>query len=86
MPQVGLEPTRTRHWLLRPAWLPLHHRGNKYAMAFDDNYNLKLLYNLAGGQPYRGRPTHVVPQAKFEISYPNIKSEFKLTSIPQYKK
>ncbi len=31
VPQVGLEPTRTRHWLLRPAWLPLHHRGNKYS-------------------------------------------------------
>ena len=27
VPQVGLEPTRTRHWFLRPAWLPLHHRG-----------------------------------------------------------
>ena len=22
---VRLELTRTRHWLLRPAWLPLHH-------------------------------------------------------------
>ncbi len=55
-------------------------------MAFDDNYNLKLLYSLAGGQPYRCRPTHVVPQAQFKISYPNIKPEFKLTSIPQLKK
>ena len=39
VPQVGLEPTRTRHWLLRPAWLPLHHRGNKYAM-LDKEINL----------------------------------------------
>ena len=23
VPQVGLEPTRIKHWLLRPAWLPI---------------------------------------------------------------
>ena len=55
-------------------------------MAFDDNYNLNLLYGLAGNQPYRALPSHVVPEAKFEISYPNIKSEFKLDTIPQLKK
>ena len=52
-------------------------------MAFDDNYNLKLLYSLAGGQPYRGRPTHVVPEAKFKSVYPSVTSEFKPTEIPQ---
>jgi hypothetical protein len=55
-------------------------------MAFDDNYNLKLLYNLAGSQSYRGRPTHVVPEAEFKISFTTVKPEFKLTTIPQLKK
>jgi hypothetical protein len=56
-------------------------------MAFDDNHNLRLLYNLAGGQPYRCRPTHVVPEAKFKISYPKpLNQDFVLTTIPQHKK
>ena len=55
-------------------------------MTFDDNYNLKLLYSLADRQPYVSRPTHVVPTAQFKVIYPNIKSEFKLTPIPQLKK
>jgi hypothetical protein len=55
-------------------------------MAFDDNYNLKLLYGLAGRQTYVSRPTHVVPTAQFKVGYANVKSEFKLTPIPQHKK
>ena len=55
-------------------------------MAFDDNYNLKLLYSLAGDRPYCLLPSHVVPEAKFALSYPNLKPEFKLDVIPQLKK
>ena len=43
-----------RHWLLRPAWLPLHHRGkNKYCMADRDiNHGVMALYKHAQTQPY----------------------------------
>ena len=30
VPRVGLEPTHTRHWFLRPACLPFHHLGNYF--------------------------------------------------------
>ena len=55
-------------------------------MAFDDNYNLKLLYSLAGKQSYRQGASHVMPGAQFKISYPRVKLEFKPTPIPQLKK
>ena len=55
-------------------------------MAFDDKYTLKLLYKLAGNQPFRGLPSHVVPEAKFKVSYPKPDNqEFVPFVIPQYK-
>ena len=56
-------------------------------MSFDDNYNLKLLYSLAGNQPYRQGASHVVPESEFEISYPlPPNQEFIPLVIPQLKK
>ena len=55
-------------------------------MAFDDNYNLKLLYELADGRTYNEtkRSTSV---DEFVISYPNVKHEFKLDDqLKQIKK
>ena len=39
-------------------------------MKFDDEHSLRLLYKLAGKPPYPRMPSHVVPQSKFEPSYP----------------
>ena len=36
VPRVGLEPTHTRHWFLRPACLPFHHLGNFFHQHFKD--------------------------------------------------
>ena len=56
-------------------------------MSFDDQYTLKLLYELAGDRPYRCGPSHVVPEAKFKISYLKpAGQEFKPFIIPQLKK
>ena len=52
-----------------------------------DNYNLKLLYSLAGNQPYHIGASYVVPEAKFTPSYPiTTNQKFVLTTIPQLKK
>ena len=56
-------------------------------MSFDDNYNLRLLYSLAGNQPYRRGSSHVIPDAEFKICYPTPPNqEFVPLTIPQLKK
>jgi len=56
-------------------------------MKHNDDYNLKLLYKLAGEQPYHQGASYVVPDTDFKISYPTPSNQgFVLTIIPQYKK
>ena len=46
-------------------------------MAHDDNFNLKLLYELADGKPYNETKRSTCVDT-FVISYPKIEKEFKL--------
>jgi hypothetical protein len=46
-------------------------------MAFDDNYNLKLLYELAGSRTYHETKRSTCVD-EFVESYPKVKQEFKL--------
>jgi hypothetical protein len=56
-------------------------------MQFNDNYTLKLLYSLAEKQPFKQAASHVIPEAKFNPSYPKLLDQkFVLTTIHQHKK
>jgi hypothetical protein len=46
-------------------------------MAYDDEYNLKLLYKLADGQPYKETKTSTCV-GTFADCYPKVETEFKL--------
>jgi len=55
-------------------------------MAYDDNYNLKLLYKLADGKTYNETKRSTCVDT-FVESYPNVKHEFKLDGqLKQIKK
>src|SRR5262249_4869808 len=50
VPGAGVEPARPRgHWILSPAWLPLHHPG-------PDSFYMFLAVSVYN-HPTRGRPT-----------------------------
>ena len=55
-------------------------------MSFDDNYNLKLLYSLAGKSSYSCMASHVTPEHKFVPSFPKtIRPEFVPDPIMNHK-
>ena len=72
---AGFEPATP--WSQTRCATRLRYTRINTSMAYDDNYNLKLLYKLADGRSYNETKKSTCVK-EFIISYPNVKSEFKL--------